>query len=115
MYTSNSKYVSEENKNKIMDMALEMRPYVSQIIDSAEDSGFSGGKQINGSYYLKDNRYYDSEQVFQSFCQKFVQSEEDAKNLDKVLADIDVFQGMMIQALLNAASCDHWYRYEKEY
>jgi hypothetical protein len=115
MYTSNSKYVSETNKTNIINMVQEMRPYVSKLARDARGSNYSNGVILMGSEFIDGSRYGNDEQVFQSFCQKFVNSEQEAKALDEAVKNIDTFRDNVIQALVNAGSCDHWYLYEKSY
>lgn len=102
MYTYTSQMVSEDMKTKIMIHAAAIRSLVKLDIDGKI------GLMTTGS------RFNDDQQVFQAFCQKYVQGEQDALELNEGAYDEELPK-MVEQALISAADCDYWYTYEKEY
>lgn len=101
MYIWTSKFVSEEMKKKIMIHAAAMRSLVKLDLQDKHD------------LYL-GSRFNSDEQVFQSFCQKYINSEEDAQKLNDGQFHEELPK-MVEQAMINAADCDYYYMYEKQW
>lgn len=99
MFTSNSKFVPEELKTKIMIYASAMR-WIVELEQADKNTDFVAGR-----------RFGDDEQVFQAFCQLFVDTKEQIDQVGNI--DPDALPAMVEKALIEAGKCDHYYMYEK--
>ena len=100
MYTWTSKFVSPELEKKIKVHASAMR-WLVKLEQEEKNRDFLAGSRFN-----------DDDQVFQSFCQEYLTTEEKAKASQ---IDPEALPKMVEQALINAGECDYYYMYEKQW
>lgn len=65
--------------------------------------------------FLKGHRFYDTERVCYLGCGMLVNKHEaEAPTVAESLDDVAV-DALAMDTLVESASCDHWYTYEKDY
>lgn len=90
-------------------MIKEMRPVAEQVGPEKTD------------WWFPSHRFNSDEECFQSFCQLYFKGVQYNSDEAMVMAmALDVIDGeelrdRALEALINASSCDYYYRFEKDY